>query len=511
MRVDVGCGVRDHDLFLERHLLSAAMVFGMVAPGVNPAHFSNDGHRRIAGAIGRAREQGLTPDFPIVRRLLEESGELATVGPVVLTEIAGSIGAVKPTIESLASDALKLVDLFRQRHARGLLSRALASDEPVDPTALIQALTPLIVGPAAEPLPLTSMAELLQESDGPINWIVEGIFGAGTTNLLSGKPKAGKSTASRSAGLAIARGDDWLGRRCQQGLVWYLAFEGRRRDIKEHFLRMGARTTDPIQLFIGRAPKDVVRELERRAIKETPLAIFVDTMQRLVQATDTDSYAEMTTLLTPILAIAEQTGAAIILLHHSNKANDRDDLDSVLGSTAITGSCDTVMTLKRTERYRLIQTRQRNGDDMPSTVLEQDPHTGHVRLAGNPHDIDIAVLTRELLRVLQNADRPLDREDWLDQVDGRRQFKLEAFKALFREPEIRNVHVTGSGTRNDPRRYAFQVSDSRSPVPSKEGEPESASFFSEISSNDSARYSGSHVPAQEKPIPHRSTDDGVRY
>lgn len=217
---------------------------------------------------------------------------------------------------------------------------------------------------SAAGLTLTSIGDLLAEPDDAEDWIVDGLFLAGGTGLIAGKPKAGKSTAARAAALGVARGGVWLGRQCTQGTAWYIALEGRRKDIKNHFRKMGATADDPLCIWVGQAPAQIVAQLRALAEQERPTLIVIDTMQRFLKAQSTDDYAEMTTLFDAVIGIAQTSGAAIVLLHHASKA-DRAGIDAVLGSTAITGSVDTIMLLARSERYRTVSTTQRVGEDMP--------------------------------------------------------------------------------------------------------------------------------------------------
>ncbi|MEO8095758.1 MAG: AAA family ATPase, partial [Pseudolysinimonas sp.] len=87
---------------------------------------------------------------------------------------------------------------------------------------------------------LTAIGALLDEVDDPVDWLVDQLIPAGAVAVMAAKPKVGKSTAARHLALAVARGSTWLGRARSAGPVWYLAFEGRRRDIKAHFRQMGA-------------------------------------------------------------------------------------------------------------------------------------------------------------------------------------------------------------------------------------------------------------------------------
>jgi hypothetical protein len=377
--------------------------------------------------------------------------------------------------------AAELAEMARERELDAIAAHPRRRARPVAPAT---------AAPTPSALMLTPIGDLLNEPDERVDWLVDGIVPAGGIVVCAGKPKAGKSTAIRCMGLGIARGGSFLGRACTQGTVWYLALEGRRRDIRDHFRRMGARASDDLRVFVGQAPRDIVTQVEQLAARERPAAIIVDTMQRFLRAESTDDYAEMTTLFDSIIGIAQRSGAAIVLLHHAGKV-DRPTIDAVLGSTAITGSAETIILISRTDRYRTISTVQRTGDDLPETVILLDDETGAVRLGGSRADADRDATATTLLEALQTAGQPLTREEWFERVEGRRTVLTIALRAL----ESRNkIHRSGSGTRNSPYRYAAIESVSCSLVPSIDREQETKLL---LQSRSTESVSCSLVPTQE--------------
>ena len=323
----------------------------------------------------------------------------------------------------------------------------------------IDALGRVLPPAASETFTLTSIGDLLHEPEEEVNWLVEGLIPAKSVVVLAAKPKVGKSTAARSMALSVARGDTWLGRACAQGPVWYLAFEGRRQDIKMHFQQMDARDEDAISMFVGQAPRAVVREVQQLAECERPALIIIDTMQRFLRAKSTDDYAEMTTLLDTVIGIVKRSGATIMLLHHNRKAAQAT-LDNVLGSTAITGSADTVLQLSRTEHYRTISAVQRTGPDLPETVLVLDAQTGHVCLGASPSDVDRDLVGRAILVALGKTDHPLTEAEIVSLVEARTKVQRRALRELLcRE----HVSRTGRGGKGDP--YRYEVTNACSHVP----------------------------------------------
>jgi hypothetical protein len=366
-------------------------------------------------------------------------------------------------------------------------------------------------------LPLTAIGVLLAEPEEQIDYVVEGLIAKNSVNAIAGKPKTGKSTLARFLALAVVRGDDFLGRQCHRGTVWYIDLENRRRDVRNHFRQMGAREADPLWLLVGQqAPKNIIDAVRQRATKERPDLIIIDTMQRFLKAKDTDNYAEMTLLFDHVIGIARMSGAAVLLLTHSSKI-EKSGLDAILGSTAIAGSLDTGILLNRSPRYRTIATIQRSGDDLAETLLELDPTTGALRLAGSRARADEAIVQHDLYDALANAADPLTQAEWFGLVEARKTVKLAAFKPLLAVGNDGNQKVVrlGAGTKNQPFRYQLGVSNSSSVVPLRGGNHHFSPPLFEESLNDSSGNSSSQVPTENDSgsQPHRPAtdedDDGV--
>ena len=317
----------------------------------------------------------------------------------------------------------------------------------------------------ADDLTLTSLHTLLAEPDDAIDWIVDGLIAAGSMNMLAGKPKAGKSTLARQLAFCLATGTPFLGHACLAGPIWYLVLEDKRSEVRRHFRLLGATGQEPVRFFFGNT-QNLLGKLTRLADLERPRCIMVDTLQRLIFAKDLNDYAEVTTRLEPVLALARTTNAAILLLHHAAKV-DRAGIDAVLGSTALTGSVDNVFLLNRTERYRVVSSVQRIGSDLEETVITLDD-TGRAKSGQSRHRADVDYLQAALLQAL-TATTGLTREQWLDAVEGRKTVKLESLRQLLASGTIKCV---GTGKKNDPFRYA--VTNSGSQVPLKSREPESS-------------------------------------
>ena len=117
-------------------------------------------------------------------------------------------------------------------------------------------------------------------------FIVEDLLPSAGFSVLAGKPKAGKSTAARQLALAVAQGEDFLGRETNKGTVMYLAIEEKQNEVVRHFRQLGIKDSDPLLTICGAMQKsETIGRLEAalRAAPDTRLVI-IDTIFRFVGA-----------------------------------------------------------------------------------------------------------------------------------------------------------------------------------------------------------------------------------
>lgn len=212
--------------------------------------------------------------------------------------------------------------------------------------------------------------------------LVEGLIPAGGTVAIVAKPKCGKSTFALNLGFAVARGGPILDRATRQGPVLYVALEGSESEWRRLLRAMGVAPEDEFFFYHGRRPEDVGPWLREAVAKYRPVLIIFDTLQRLVRVKDMSDYAALSNGTDELIELARTSQATLAYLHHGGKSEKADPVDSPLGSTAIAGSVDTLIYMKRGTAHRTIQTVQRSGEDMPETVLEMDPRTFLVTASG---------------------------------------------------------------------------------------------------------------------------------
>jgi DNA-binding transcriptional ArsR family regulator len=338
------------------------------------------------------------------------------------------------------------------RGGRALVDHLLARAGPVRFSSFSSRSSPDIAGRAGREsgtFTLTTLGDLLAEPEEAVAWLVEGLLPSGGVSLLAAKPKVGKSTTARCLALCVARGMPFLGRATVQGPVVYLALEEKRAEVAKHFRRLGATEADPIHIHVGAAPEAALEALAAVIDECYPALVIVDPLLRLVRVRDANDYAEVTRALEPVIELARLSGSHIMLIHHASKG-ERTGGDAILGSTALFGSVDTALLMKRNpiDGQRTIESIQRYGVDLPESVIVLDEETGRVTLAGTVAERRQREVEEAVLNVL--SDRPMTEQEVREAVQMQ---GLAVSRALRSLVERGLVERSGTGRRGDPYRY----------------------------------------------------------
>jgi predicted ATP-dependent serine protease len=302
---------------------------------------------------------------------------------------------------------------------------------------------------------LTSLSVLYRESVEEVAYLWENTLIKGGLSILVAKPKAGKSTLARNLALAIANGQQsFLGRNVTaSGSVVYLALEEMRSEVKNHFQRMGAPENLPIFIHTGSAPQQAIDELRKAIIESKAVFAIVDPLQRLVRIKDLNDYASVSLALEPLTQIARDTGCHTLLIHHANKGLSRDGGDSILGSTAIFGSVDCALIMKRGEAYRTIESIQRYGVDLPRTVLNFDVATGLTSPGGSLEDAQVTACGKAIIEFIDGHE-VTEREIKEAITDYNSGIKSKSLRALCQDGIVQRQ---GEGKKGGP--YTYSITD----------------------------------------------------
>ena len=295
----------------------------------------------------------------------------------------------------------------------------------------------------------TRLGDLLDEPEEDKPYLVEGLLPMGGDSLCVAKPKVGKSTLARCLASAVGRGDDWLGRRTTQGTVFYLALEEKRSEVRRHFQAMGGRNDDPIFVFCATSPEDGLSQLREAMKSEKPVLVIVDPLFRFVRVKDGNDYAAVTNALEPLHSLARETGAHVLAVHHLGKG-ERSGGDAVLGSTALFAAVDTLLIMKRSDRFRTLSSIQRYGTDLEEITLDYDEETRTLSAGVARVDAEEIDAAKAILEFLETQTEAVEENVVHEAVEARRAIKQKALRKLVGDGKVTRI---GTGKKGDRYRY----------------------------------------------------------
>jgi archaellum biogenesis ATPase FlaH len=207
---------------------------------------------------------------------------------------------------------------------------------------------------------------MLAESVAP-DWLIHGVIEKGSTVMIYGPSGAGKTFAVLDIALSVATSRFWHGHAVSGGRVLYLAGEGRRGLVRRIKAWGVANEADlgNADLFVSAAtvPFDAAGgELLRQALAETaerPVLVVVDTLARHLVG-DENSQKDAATFIQICDAVSQQTGAAVVVVHHSGHAAQ----DRARGSSSLRAAVDVelaVIPRGDGRSYQLSSTKMKDG------------------------------------------------------------------------------------------------------------------------------------------------------
>lgn len=194
--------------------------------------------------------------------------------------------------------------------------------------------------------------ELLEEPIVEADWVIEDLLPVGA-HILAGAPKIGKSWMVLAMGLAVSMGQPFWDYAVCQGAVLYLCLEDAYARVKKRLWKLTDEANDRFYLANSAATiKDgLAEQIEYFVITHPDLKlVFVDTFQKVRSPTGDSIYAADYSDFSALKAVADKHGLAMMVVHHTRKMADEDIMNTVSGSSGITGSADSIWVLKRASR-----------------------------------------------------------------------------------------------------------------------------------------------------------------
>lgn len=222
---------------------------------------------------------------------------------------------------------------------------------------------------------------------------VAGLLEAATLAVLYGDSNTGKSTVALDLALPVSMGIRWRGRRTTKGIVLWLALEsaaGLRRRVaaycKRHNVDPGrllfADITAAVQLLELQDVTALVATIKAAEAEagEKCVLVVIDTVARAMAGADEKDGKDMGLLVQSCDRVRQETGATVLLIHHSGK----DPTKGARGHSSLRAAVDTEIEVSGLVNPRQAKvTKQRDlpcGDtfafDLEPVEIGTDEETG---------------------------------------------------------------------------------------------------------------------------------------
>lgn len=295
----------------------------------------------------------------------------------------------------------------------------------------------------------------LRESEkfSHVQYIVDELLTTPGVSILAGKPKIGKTTLLLDLIRKISKGESVLERSTQKSKVLFISLENSLNHLKEYLTEKIDITCDSRILISHRPLHMNDAELIIKICKKKDIGfVVIDTLGKFLQSSDFNDYAKVINEMDKLTQLATEANVHILTTHHTVKSESRG-ISSVMGSTAFTGSVDTIIHYDGSisQTVRSIESQQRYGKsinlqlDYDKTTKEYSP------LFGEEADIKAKTI-KAILQKISESEKPLKRDQI--RVGFKNQAVTDALKTLV---EKEKIVMSGSGKKNDPTVFSVPL------------------------------------------------------
>lgn len=216
---------------------------------------------------------------------------------------------------------------------------------------------------ATNPNPQTAKARyrILSASDAllpppPTEWVVKNLIEAGTLSAIYGDPGCGKTWALLDLSVSVGLGKDWLNFETKKSTVLLIDEESGERRLMRRLgeVLRGHHADEKTPIFsvsYGRfdlGNRHDPRELEALIQTTGAKLVIIDALSDVAPGRDENATKDMKPILLALKSIAEDTNAAIIVIHHSNKQG------GYRGATTIKADVDIMIKVEKEKHKDLI-------------------------------------------------------------------------------------------------------------------------------------------------------------
>lgn len=201
------------------------------------------------------------------------------------------------------------------------------------------ALTP------SAPIRFLDVANMVATPPPPVPWLAPPMLPRAALTALYAPGGDGKSLLSMALAVAIAYGSELAGIECKHGMTVYLDAENGESEIHRRIYRLGlpssgVQVADASGLDLRRHMSAVEAIVDNRK----PDLLVLDSFRSMTPGMDENDTGQTARTLDPLRRLAHESRAAILLIHHANKAGK-----DFRGASSIRDGVDVLWHLGRHE------------------------------------------------------------------------------------------------------------------------------------------------------------------
>lgn len=224
-------------------------------------------------------------------------------------------------------------------------------------------------GWGAPPPPAPSRLNFLSPSDCEATpsrgYVIKGLVAPGDVACVFGSPGAGKSVIAPHLAYAVAQGRPAFGMRTKQGRVFYVAAEAP-ADLRQRVKALKGAHGDAPFFALVEGVADLLKPdsadlvaLREAVESQRPAVVIIDTLAMACPGLEENDAQAMNQVVQMARSLTEW-GAAVILVHHSTKADDA----TPRGHSVLNGALDMALHVRKVDDSPIVRgrlTKNRNG------------------------------------------------------------------------------------------------------------------------------------------------------
>jgi replicative DNA helicase/predicted transcriptional regulator len=245
----------------------------------------------------------------------------------------------------------------------------------------------------------------------PLKKIIDDVLTEGYA-ILAGPPKSGKSFLALNMALAVAQNGIFASKfKANKADVYYFALEDSYRRLQSRIRNIQQDQSFPNNLHIAIKKSFEFNEFIKRldielANNSQVKFVIIDTLFKATSGTSKKSsniYENEYDIGSTLQDIALKHNACILVLHHTRKMSDPENVfNEISGSTGTTAAADVVLMLRRRAEHTNLHVSGRDVE-LNEFAMEFDTTTGLWNCKGKSEIVESSKQQRDILELLQTS------------------------------------------------------------------------------------------------------------